>query len=113
MNIQILGDKKSQESKKAERFFKERGIFFHYRELAEDGVSEGELDNICKSIPITELIDKTGKEFRRKNMQFMVYDLRQELLSNARLFKSPIVRNGDEATIGYQPDVWTQWIAKG
>lgn len=113
MNVQIFGDRKSQESKKAERFFRERGIPFHYKELPEDGISEGELDNICSAIPIYELIDKTGKEFRKKNMQFMVYDIREELLTNPRLFRTPIVRNEREATVGYQPDTWTKWISKG
>ena len=110
MHIQIFGDKKSKDSAKAERFFKERGIIFHYRELSEDGISEGELDSICKSIPIYDLIDKTGKEFRKRDMQFMVYDTREELLTDAKLFRTPIVRNEHRATVGYQPDIWLTWI---
>lgn len=110
MNIQIFGNKKSQDTKKAERFFKERGVAYHYRELSEDGMSEGELDNITKIIPLSDLIDKTGKHFRKNNMQFMVYDVRVELLADANLFRTPIVRNETEATIGYQPDTWTKWI---
>ena len=110
MNIQIFGNKKSKDSTKAERFFKERGITFHYRELSEYGISEGELDSICKSIPINELIDITGKEFRKRNMQFMVYDTRVELLNDAKLFRAPIVRNENKVTVGYQPDIWLTWI---
>ncbi|MCL2748155.1 MAG: hypothetical protein FWE59_05815, partial [Oscillospiraceae bacterium] len=35
----------------------------------------------------------------------------QKLLDDPTLFRSPIVRNGKQATIGYQPEVWKTWLA--
>ena len=110
MNIQIIGTKKCRDTQKAERFFKERRIPFHFRDLNEKGIAKGELDNILRSVPIEELIDKEGKQFQKRGLQFMVYNLEEELLSDSLLLKTPIVRNEGKATVGYQPDVWKEWI---
>ncbi len=112
MNIQIFGTKKCNDTKKAERFFKERGIKYHFRNLNEKGISKGELENIKRAIPLEELIDKNGKEFKKRNLQYMVYDTETELLENPLLFKTPVVRNGKKVTLGYQPEIWKQWIAE-
>jgi arsenate reductase-like glutaredoxin family protein len=110
MNIQIFGTKKSSDTGKAERFFKERRIPFHFRDLNEKGISNGELENIKQVIPLEDLIDKNGKEFQRRNFAYMVYNIEEELLNDPLLFKMPIVRNGKLVTIGYQPDIWKEWI---
>lgn len=110
MNIQIMGVKNCSDTRKAERFFKERRISFHFRDLNEKGISKGELDNISRKFDLEELIDKEGKQFRKRNLQYMTYNLEKELLSDALLFKTPIVRNGKEVTLGYDPDTWKAWI---
>ena len=111
MNIQIFGTKNSNDTRKAERFFKERRIPFHFRDLNEKGVSKGELENIKHAIPLEELIDKNGKEYQKRNLTYMVYNIEEELLNDPLLFKTPIVRNGKLATAGYQPDTWKEWIS--
>ena len=111
MNIQVFGTKKSKDTQKAERFFKERRIPFHFRDLSEKGISKGELDNIKQAIPIEELIDREGKQFEKRGFEFMVYDIETELLEDPLLVKTPIVRNGRLATVGYRPEVWNEWIA--
>ncbi len=110
MNIQIFGTKKSNDTKKAERFFKERNIKFHFRNLAEKGISKGELENIKSVIPLEELIDTEGKEFKKRNLKYMVFDIETELLEDPLLFKMPIVRNGRKVTIGYEPGTWSDWL---
>ncbi len=110
MNIQIFGTRKCNNTKKAQRFFKERGIKFHFRDLNEKGLSNGELQNICRVIPLDNLIDTDSKQYKKKGMKYMVFDLEEELLEDPLLLKTPIVRNGKDATIGYQPDVWKKWI---
>ncbi|MFA7420924.1 MAG: ArsC/Spx/MgsR family protein [Melioribacteraceae bacterium] len=110
MNIQIFGTKSCNDTKKAERYFKERRIQFHFRDLTEKGLAKGELDNITRVIPIEELIDNEGKQYKKRNMQFMVFNLEEELLSDPLLLVTPIVRNGKEVTIGYQPDIWKKWL---
>jgi arsenate reductase len=110
MNIQIIGTKKCRETQKAERFFKERRIPCHFRDLTEKGISKGELENIKQAIPLEELIDKEGKQYKKRGLQYMVYDVETEFLDNPLLLKTPIVRNGRLATVGYRPDVWKEWI---
>lgn len=110
MNIQIIGTKKCKETQKAERYFKERRIPFHFRDLNEKGLAKGELDNIARVIPFEDLIDKEGKRFKDRGMQFMVFDIEEELLVDPLLLKTPIVRNEKLVTVGYKPDVWKDWI---
>jgi len=113
MNIQIFGTKKCQDTRKAERFFKERRIQYHFRDLSEKGISPGELENISRSIPTEELLDREGKQFKKRNLGYMVFNTEEELLSDPLLFKTPVVRNGKHATIGYTPEVWLEWIKEG
>jgi arsenate reductase-like glutaredoxin family protein len=110
MNIQIFGRKDCNDTKKAERFFKERKIEFHFRNLAEKGVSKGELENVTSVHPLENLIDKEGKRFTKRNLKYMTYNVEEELLSDPLLFRTPIVRNGKLSTIGFEPDIWKSWL---
>ena len=110
MNIQIIGIKKCSDTRKAERFFNERRITFQFRDLNEKGISKGELENIMRSIPLEDLLDKEGPQHKKRNMQFMVFDIEEELLNDPLLFRTPIVRNGSLATVGYSPETWKEWI---
>ncbi len=110
MNIQIIGTKKCKETQKAERFFKERRIPFQFRDLTEKGLAKGELDNISSVIPVEELIDTESKRYKERGMQYMKFDVAEELLLDPLLIKTPIVRNGRLVTVGYKPDVWKEWI---
>jgi len=110
LNIQIFGTKKCSDTRKAERFFKERRINFHFRDLSEKGISKGELENIKRKFDLEDLIDREGKQFKKRNLQYMVFDLETELLEDSLLFKTPIVRNGKEVTLGYDVEIWNNWI---
>ena len=109
MNVQIFGTKNCSDTRKAERYFKERRISFQFRDLNEKGIAKGELDNITRVFQLGDLIDREGKQFRKRNLQYMVFNLEVELLSDPLLFKTPIVRNGKEVTVGYKPEVWKNW----
>lgn len=109
MNIQIFGTKKCNSTKKAQRFFKERNIQIHFRDLTEKGLAPGELQNISRAIDLEDLIDTESKQYKKRGMQFMVFDTEEELLEDPLLLKSPIVRNGKQATVGYKPDIWKTW----
>lgn len=109
MNIQVFGVRDSSDTRKAERFFKERRIPFQFRDLSEKGISRGELDSIKLSIPVDELIDREGKQYKKRNLAYMVFDIESELLNDPLLFKTPVVRNGKLATTGYKPEIWKEW----
>jgi arsenate reductase len=110
MTIQIFGTNKDNNTKKALRFFKERGIKPHFRDLREKGLAKGELKNITRKISIEELIDTESKQYKKRGLQYMVFDIEEELLEDPLLLKMPIVRNGKEVTIGYTPDEWKKWL---
>lgn len=112
MNIQIVGTKKCKETQKAERYFKERRIPFHFRDLTEKALTKGELENIIHAVPLGDLIDRESKRYKDRGMQFMVFNIEEELLNDPLLLKTPIVRNGKLAALGYQPDVWKVWTAQ-
>jgi len=109
MNIQIFGILKCQDTRKAQRYFKERRIPFHFINLAERGMSKGELDSVKGAVGLENLIDREGKEYARRNLKYLSHNVEEELLGQPLLFKTPIVRNGRNATVGYMPDVWREW----
>ncbi|MGE5370461.1 MAG: arsenate reductase family protein [Solirubrobacterales bacterium] len=110
MNIQMFGTKKCQETRRAERWFKERRIPFQWVDLAVRGLSKGELDKVQAAVGLENLIDRDGKEYAKRNLKYIVHDIEEMLLNHPALFKTPIVRNGGKATIGYRPEIWQTWI---
>ncbi|MBD3409203.1 MAG: ArsC family transcriptional regulator [Ignavibacteriales bacterium] len=110
MNIQIIGTPKCQETRKARRFFQERGIPHHFRDLREKGLAKGELENVARRIDLDELLDRDGARFHKRGMAHMVFDVAEELLEDPLLLKTPIVREGSRATVGYAPEEWKRWL---
>lgn len=110
MNIQIFGTKKCNNTKKAQRFFKERGINVHFRDLSDKGLAAGELENITRAIDINDLIDSDSKQYKKRGMQYMIFNIEEELLEDPLLIKTPIVRNGKLVTVGYKPEIWNSWL---
>ena len=110
MNIQIIGTKKCKDTNKAIRFFKERGIQYHFLDISEKPLSAGELKNIIVCINQEELINKQGKEYKKMGFEYMDYNIMEELLEYPMLLKTPVVRNGKKAAIGLLTETWKEWI---
>ncbi len=111
MNIQIFGAGKCFNTQKAERYFKERKIKYQYVDLHKYGLSKGEFESVKAAIGLKELINNESREYTRLNMQMLgVGNVAAEVLfKNPKLYRTPIVRNGRQATVGYKPDVWKEW----
>ncbi len=109
MNIQIFGKSKCFDTKKAERYFKERNIKFQSIDLIKKGISPGELKSVLQAVGLAALIDQKNPDAALLN--YLAYDVDkvEKLLDDPRLLNTPIVRNGKQATVGYQPDVWKNW----
>ena len=109
MNIQIFGKSKCFDTKKAERYFKERRISFQSVDLLKSGISPGELKSVKNAVGLDALID--AKHPDAALLTYLAYeeDKLEKLLEVPRLLKTPIVRNGRQATVGYCPEIWKDW----
>jgi Spx/MgsR family transcriptional regulator len=110
--IQIFGHNKCQDTKKAERFFKERKIPYQLIDLTVKGMSKGELTSVKTALGLEALISSTSKSYKVLNMdKIRTPEVREEiLLKNPMLLKTPVVRNGKQATVGYNPEQWLEWL---
>ncbi len=111
MNIQIFGRSKCFDTKKAERYFKERRIKYQLIDLNLKGLSRGEYNSVKTAVGGMEnLIDKNSKAYKELYIEYIKPDtIEDTLLENPELFVSPIVRNGKQATVGYCPEIWKNW----
>ena len=112
MNIQIFGTSKSFDTKKAQRWFKERGIKFQMIDMKEKGMSKGEFNSVAQANGgLENMINWDGKD--KDILSLIKYiaeeDKLQKVLENPQVIKTPVVRNGKQSTLGYQPDVWKKW----
>lgn len=112
MNIQIFGKSKCFDTKKAQRYFKERGISFQFIDMSQKGMSKGEYNSVKQAVGgMDKLIDEKTKDQQTYLLiKYLAEDDKEEkLLENPKLFKTPIVRNGKKATVGYEPEIWNKW----
>jgi arsenate reductase len=109
--VQIIGTRDSADTRKAERFFKERRVPMAFVDLKERPLSRGELENIARSTGAGELLDRESKAYVQGGLAYLVADPIEEALKNPLLLKMPIVRRGREATLGYRPEVWKAWLS--
>lgn len=109
MNIQIFGKSKCFDTKKAERWFKERRIKFQSIDLVKYGISPGELKSVLNAVGLEALVDQKHPDAALLNYLAYDADKVEKLLDNPKLLRTPIVRNGKQATVGYAPEVWDSW----
>ena len=112
MNIQIFGTKKCADTRKAERFFKERGIKYQFIDMKEKGMCKGEFNSVAQvNGGMDNMINWEGKD--KDTLTLLKYiadeDKFEKIIENPQVIKTPVVRNGKRSTLGYQPDVWKGW----
>ena len=112
MNIQIFGTRKCNDTKKAERYFKERGIKYQFIDMKEKGMSKGEFNSVAQvNGGLENMINWDCKD--KDTIALIKYiaeeDKLQKVLENPQVIKTPVVRNGKQSTIGYQPESWKTW----
>ena len=109
MNIQIFGKSKCFDTKKAERYFKERRIKYQFVDVVKFGMSRGELSSVKSAVGLEAMIDKNDRDYPL--IQYLASDEAklEKLFEDPRLIKTPVVRNGRQATVGYAPEIWKTW----
>ena len=109
MNIQIYGKSKCFDTKKAERWFKERRIKYQYVDLPRYGLGRRELESVRTAVGAENLLDEKAKGAELVKYLARPEDRLEKLLEQPELLRTPIVRNGKKATVGYAPEVWETW----
>ena len=112
MNIQIFGTTKCFETKKAQRYFKERGVKFQMIVLKEKGMSKGELNSVSQAVGgLEKLLNPKCKDLNTLSLirHLVEEDKQEKIFENQQVLLTPIVRNGKKATVGYQPEIWKDW----
>lgn len=112
MNIQIFGTKKCNDTKKAERYFKEHGIKYQFVDMKEKGMSKGEFISVAeKNGGIDNMLNSNAKD--KDALARIKYaadeDKLMMVLENQQIIKTPVVRNGKQSTLGYEPGIWKEW----
>ncbi|MBE5875982.1 MAG: ArsC family transcriptional regulator [Lachnospiraceae bacterium] len=112
MNIQIFGTNKCFDTKKAMRYFKERNIKYQFIDMKEKGMSKGEYTSVKQAVGgIEKMLDENCKD--KDTLALIKYiadeDKDEKILENQKVLKTPIVRNGKQATIGFVPELWKDW----
>ena len=115
MNIQIFGTKKSSDTRKAERWFRERRVKYQYIDLLDKGISRGELRAVAQACGgLDALPDDNARD--REALALVQYTAAAQredaLLEHPQLLRQPIVRNGKKAAVGYCPEVYAAWMAE-
>jgi arsenate reductase-like glutaredoxin family protein len=112
LNIQIFGTTKCFDTKKAQRYFKERGIKVQFIDLKEKGLSKGEYTSVKQSVGGLENMLNLGckdKDILALLQYLAEEDKDEKVLDNQQVLITPVVRNGKTATVGYKPEVWKEW----
>lgn len=112
MNIQIFGSSKCFDTKKAERYFKERRIKYQYIDLNRFGMSPKEFDSVLRAVGgVDSLINWDKKNEQITLMRYMDDSRAKEdkVFDDPAFMKTPVVRNGKQATVGFCPEIWAQW----
>ena len=109
MNIQIFGKAKCFDTKKAERYFKERRIRYQFVDILKFGMSRGELSSVKNAVGLEGMIDQNDQDYPL--IRYLASDEAklEKLYEEPWLIRTPIVRNGRQATVGYRPEIWVKW----
>ena len=114
VSVQIFGLRKSQATRAAERFFKERRISIQFVDLAERSMAPAEIRRFSERFGLSALIDREGKAFAAAGMQYLRLsdaDLLAKIEKDPSLLKLPLVRCGNKLSIGNDPAGWTSMTA--
>jgi arsenate reductase-like glutaredoxin family protein len=112
VNVQIFGTQKSQDSKKAQRFFKERGINPHFIDLQEREIAPGELRRFIDKFGLSKLVDTKSKAYQDAGLAYMRVpgeQMIQKLIDDPKLMTQPLVRCGNTLSIGWDEQIWKTW----
>ncbi|HUX20875.1 MAG TPA: ArsC family transcriptional regulator [Spirochaetia bacterium] len=112
VSIQVIGSRKNAPTRKAIRFFSERGVKAHVVDLSERALKRGELENITRGMDPIDLIDTESPAYQKGGFSYLEFDPIEEMLEHPLLMKMPVVRMGRDVTVGEALSVWSSWLTR-
>jgi arsenate reductase-like glutaredoxin family protein len=112
MNVQIFGTNKSQDTKKALRFFKERGLKPQFVDLQRREIALGELNRFIQKFGLNALVDTTSKAYKDAGLEYLRVSnehMIQKLIDDPRLMVQPLLRSGPMLAVGWDEKLWRDW----
>ena len=114
MQVQIFGTKSCKDTRKAERFFKERRVKIHFVDLKQKAASKGELRRFVQKFGTDALIDRESRRFLSLGLQAAHYgeDRWLEIMADEPgILVTPLIRNGARLTLGLDEATWRSWTS--
>ena len=109
MAWQVFGKSKCFDTRKAERYFKERRIKYQYIDIIKYGMSRGELKNVCNAVGMDAVVNTEDQDYPLYQYLASSEAKLEKMYEIPELIRTPVVRNGKKATVGYCPDIWKEW----
>ena len=113
MQVQIFGTRGCSDTRKAERFFKERRDKIHFVDLRQRAASRGELRRFVQKFGSDALVNRDSKRFRALGLHTAYYgDERwlEILEEEPLLLRTPLVRYENRLTVGHDESTWREWV---
>lgn len=111
--IQVFGNEKDQATRAAIRFFKERRTGVSFVDLRKRPIAPGELRRFADRLGARALLDETSRPYRDAGLGYLSLDdagIVARLLADQRLLRLPLIRHGNEVTVGRAEPTWAEWI---
>ena len=115
VGVQIFGLKNSQSTRAAERFFKERQVTIHFVDLKQKPMAAGEIRRFADRFGLTGLLDTEGKPYVDGGMRYLKLseaELLAKIEREPRLLRLPLVRGGNQVSIGLDEEAWKSMLAR-
>lgn len=111
-DLQILVHPKNQTARKAERFFKERGVPYHRVDLRKKAPTAGELKKWVRRFGVEQVVDPGSKTYQDKGLRYLSAsddDWIDRMVANPDILNLPLVRCGRDLAVGDDPESWERF----
>jgi len=112
-DLQIFTSPKHRVARKAERFFKERGVRFHAVDVRQKAPSPGELKKFVQRFGVDAVLDKTSKTYLEGGLRYFSAgddDWVERMCREPEVLNLPLVRCGKELSVGDDPAAWKRFV---
>jgi arsenate reductase (glutaredoxin) len=113
VEVQIFGTAKCADTRKAQRFFKERRAKVHFVDLKQRAASPAELRRFQQKFGTEALVDRDARRFRERGLHVAQLDddrIFRLLVDDPTLLRTPLVRSGRRLSIGHAEAEWKSWV---